>query len=97
MCKNNKLKNRYLHIDFDNIKSQRDKNNNPKGQYVTLDETAILNAIKINPKITQKELAEKIGKSDRTIKRYMVAMQEKGFIKRKNGKRNGEWEILIDF
>ena len=31
-----------------------------------------------------------------TVKRYMNAMQEKGIIKRKNGKRNGEWGILVD-
>ncbi|MBR4240702.1 MAG: winged helix-turn-helix domain-containing protein [Eubacterium sp.] len=60
-------------------------------------EAAILKAIKNNPKITQKELADIIGKSDRTVKRYMDAMQEKGIIQRKNGKRNGEWQILIKY
>lgn len=79
---NNELKNRYLHIDFENA-AQSDKKDNPKCQNVTLEELAILNAIKNNLKITQKELAVIIGKSDRTVKRYMDAMQEKRFYQKK--------------
>lgn len=60
-----------------------------------MDELAILNAIAENPAITQKSLAEKIGKSERTIKTKTVKMQEKGLIQRVNGKCNGHWEILI--
>ena len=88
--------NRYLHIDFFQDTVQSDKQDDSKCQNVTLGEFAILNAIKNNPKITQKELAVIIGKSDRTVKRYMDTMQKKGIIQRKNGKRNGEWEILIE-
>ena len=91
---NNELKNRYLHIDFESA-VQSDKKDNPKCQNVTLEELAILNAIKNDPKITQKELAAIIGKSDRTVKRYMDTMKEKGIIRRKNGKRNGEWDVLV--
>lgn len=59
----------------------------------TLEEIAIINVIKNNPKFTQKELAEKTNCSPRTIKRQTVEMQEKGLIKRENGKRNGKWII----
>lgn len=62
----------------------------------TLDELAVLNAIAENPAITQKALAEKIGKSERTIKTKTVEMQEKGLIERVNGRRNGYWKILVD-
>ena len=48
-----------------------------------------------NPSITQKELAGIIGKSERTIKTRTVEMQEKGLIRRENGKRNGMWEVLV--
>lgn len=61
-----------------------------------MEELAIVNAIKTNPKITQMQLAGVIGKSDRTVKRYMDEIQEKGLIRRKNGKRNGEWEVLVE-
>lgn len=35
------------------------------------------------------------GKSERTIKTRTVEMQEKGLIRRENGKRNGRWEVLV--
>lgn len=56
---------------------------------------AIIKLLIDNPRITQKELAERIGKSERTVKTRTVEMQQKGLIKRKNGKRNGEWEVLV--
>jgi len=31
----------------------------------------------------------------RTIKTYMAEMQEKGLIERKNGKKNGEWQVNV--
>ena len=52
--------------------------------------------IKNNPSVTQKELAAGIGKSERTIKSITVALQTKGMIRRKNGKRNGKWEVVIE-
>lgn len=89
--KNNELKSRYLHIDFQSdIQSDNSNNKN-----VTLDELALLMLIAQNPSITQVQLAEKMGVTDRTIKRKMKSLQEKGFIQRANGKRNGYWEILI--
>ena len=33
-------------------------------------------------------------KSERTIKRLTVALTERGIIARRNGKRNGFWEVL---
>ena len=62
----------------------------------TLEELAILQIIANNPAITQKGLAESIGKSERTVKTRTVTLQEKGFIRRVNGKRNGKWEVLVD-
>ena len=71
-----------------------------KGKICTLncplDELAILNLIVENPNITQKEIANKIGKSERTVKNRVASLKEKGYIQRLNGKRNGKWEILID-
>ena len=61
-----------------------------------MEELAILKEIAKNPSITQKELAEIIDKSERTVKTRTVEMQEKGLIRRENGKRNGRWEVLVD-
>lgn len=62
----------------------------------TLEELVILQIIVNEPAITQKELARKSGKSERTIKRKTVDLQDKGYLRRLNGKRNGRWEVLID-
>lgn len=62
----------------------------------TLEELAVLRIIADNPAITQKAIAERIEKSERTVKTRTVALQEKSFIRRANGKRNGRWEILAD-
>jgi len=95
------LKNRYMHIDFDGQSAIQSANNSvSKCQNGTLEmsleELAIINALKINPALTQKQISELVGKSERTIKRCTVEMQEKGLIARENGKRNGKWKILIE-
>ena len=59
----------------------------------TLEEMAVVNFLREQPKATQKEIAMHIGKSERTVKTITVKLVEKGIIERKNGKRNGFWEI----
>ena len=95
------LKNRYVNIDFDNESAtQSAKTNDSKCQNGTLDlsleELAIINILKQEPSATQKRIAEMSGKSERTIKRRTVEMQEKGLIARENGKRNGKWKVLVE-
>lgn len=86
---NNELKNRCTHID--NIQSA--ENDNLKCKNYTLKEQAIINILKTNPATTQEEISRQINKSVRTVKTYMAEMQEKGLIERKNGKKNGEWQV----
>ena len=83
------LKNRYVHIDF----VQEEKQNDVKSNNQTLEEQAIINILKENSKAKQEEIASKINKSVRTVKKYMSEMQDKGLIERKNGKKNGEWFV----
>ena len=59
----------------------------------TLEEIAVMNFLQERPKATQKEIATHIGKSERTVKTITINLTEKGIIERKNGKRNGFWEI----
>ena len=63
---------------------------------LSLEELAIINVLKNNPATTQKQIAELTGKSERTIKRRTVEMQDKGLICRENGKRNGKWKVLVE-
>ncbi len=92
---NHDLKNRYMHIDHTE-KSQSAISEVSKCKNCTLEELAILREISNNPSITQKALADAIGKSERTVKSRTVELQEKGLLRRKNGKRNGQWEVLIE-
>ncbi|MDL2224071.1 Fic family protein [Bacteroidales bacterium OttesenSCG-928-M06] len=94
MGEKNELRNRSMHIgnELQSItpeisKSQIDTLN------CTLEEKALLDCIRKNPQIKQQEIVEQIGKSIATVKRLTAGLVEKGIIERKNGKRNGFWEI----
>lgn len=96
------LKNRYMHVDYISEASSNEvqsaAGHNSKGKICTLDcpldEAAILQLIIENPNITQKEIAVKIKKSERTVKNKVASLKEKGCIRRLNGKRSGKWEVL---
>ena len=97
----NELKNRNLQIDEiekEAIQSAKQTDMDiPKCKNCTLDctleEIAVLNYLKEKPNATQKEIAQHIGKSERTVKSMTVHLSERGIIERKNGRRNGFWEI----
>ncbi|MEG0368103.1 MAG: winged helix-turn-helix transcriptional regulator, partial [Coprobacillus sp.] len=59
----------------------------------TLTENAILDFIIENPNATQKDIAEAIGKSLRTIKNSMDALQNSGLLKREGSKKIGNWIV----
>ena len=54
----------------------------------------IMEIIRENNKVTKRELAQVIGMSERTIDRYIAALQADGIIKRAGSKKTGYWEIL---
>ena len=97
----NEVKNRNLQIDEiekEAIQSAKQTDMDiPKCKNCTLDctleEIAVLNYLKEKPNATQKEIAQHIGKSERTVKSMTVNLSERGIIERKNGRRNGFWEI----
>ena len=89
------LSNREMHVSSQSIikkvsKSQIDTLN------CTLEELAVLKAILGNPHITQDGLKKAINKSIATVKRITISLQEKEMLARKNGKRDGWWEVLVD-
>ena len=53
-----------------------------------------IKAVGENPHITQEALKTTIGKSISTVKRLTINLQKKGILVRKNGKRDGYWEVL---
>ena len=62
----------------------------------TLEELAVLNYLHENPHATQKELARHIHRSERTVKSITVKLQNNDCLARKNGRRDGYWEVKID-
>lgn len=61
----------------------------------TLEETAVLLYLQENPRATQKEIASRVGKSERTVKTITANLSKRGLIERKNGRRNGFWELKV--
>ena len=89
------LSNREMHVSSHSIteahsKSQFDTLN------CSLEELAALKAIHVNPHITQEGLKKAINRSIATAKRITISLQEKGLLVRKNGKRDGWWEVLVE-
>ena len=79
--KHNQLKNRELHINEDKLTD------------ISSRESRIVDLIKSNPNITVETIAENLEVSSRTIKSVLKSMQDKGIIKRENGKKYGYWKI----
>lgn len=90
---NNELKNRYLHIKF----VPRCQNGTIDGTInVTIDEITVFKLLRENSTITQKQIAKKINKSERTVKRIIEELKKRGCIVREGGSRFGSWKILKD-
>ena len=81
----NILSNREMHIAYKEVEEKTDVKANR--------EKEILEILRENPKITLEEVSEKIGKSLRTVKTAIKALQERGTIERTDGKKNGSWKI----
>ena len=100
---NHSMHNRELHLDWqpsseEQVQSaiQSAKSEDlllSKCKNCTLNEIAVLRILQQSPSATQKQIAAAIGKSERTVKTLTVGLVTKGLISRRNGKRNGHWEI----
>lgn len=79
-----------LKSDFE---AKTGKNATFECDFRTNEELEIIQLIKENPFITQKELHEKTGISLGTVKRILPGLQEKGVLVREGGKRFGKWIV----
>lgn len=93
----NELKNRSMHIGAQFQSAKPQEKDDSKCKICTLDctleEITVLQYLKENPRATQKEIAAHIGKSERTVKSITISLTNRGIIERKNGKRNGFWQV----
>lgn len=53
----------------------------------------IINLIKENDRITIADMTEKVKVSEKTIRRELSALYEKGILKREGGRKDGRWII----
>ena len=58
-------------------------------------EIKIVELIRDNPNITQKELAEKINLTEKTVRRNTTKLKEKGILERIGADKNGYWKIIL--
>lgn len=82
----NVLSNRELHVNYKEVKSSTEE--------TVTREQIIVEILEKQPKITLQEIAGKIGKSLRTVKTSIKALQESGKIERVGGKKEGSWKVL---
>ena len=92
-------------IDFmlalinDSISEILDKQNDKKVTVkvtakVTVNQQKIINALKDNPFVTQKELATIVGITEKSIKSNMKKLQQNNIIQRIGADKNGHWELI---
>lgn len=82
----NLLSNRELHIGY---------NGEPENaEELSERDITIMEILRNNPRITLQEVADKIGKSLRTVKIAVKSLQERGLVKRVGGKKNGSWNVV---
>ena len=60
---------------------------------VTANQKKIIDAIKVNPFVTQEELAQIVGIARKNVVANMKKLQENGLIKRVGADKNGYWQI----
>ena len=68
--------------------------NDPINDPINQTQKSIMSAIKRDNNATYEKLANEIGVSTATIKRYLKKLSEIGLIKRVGSKKDGHWEIV---
>lgn len=93
----NKLHNREMHVSGDFLLGHDDPTNDPINDPIKLEarEEEILELLREESELTRKEMAERLGCSDSTVKRALQSMVDKGAIKHIGSNKKGEWIILI--
>lgn len=100
------LRNRTLHIRWEESKPQNDVSESPKRQNdvlktsemltekLTLKEMAVIRLITTDPKISIASITAKTGLSRRTVDRIIATLKEKGLLTRQGAKNNATWVII---
>ena len=103
---NNELKNRYLHVRWNDTKPQNDASkpqnevskdskpqNNTSKPHLTVKEKSVVDIMTGNPRVSIDEIARMTGISDSTVDRIIKSLKGKGIIERKGAKNNSQWIV----
>ena len=103
---NNELKNRYLHVRWNDAKPQNDTSkpqnevsedakpqNNASKPQLTIKEKSVVDIMTRNPRVSIDEIARMTGISDSTVDRIIKSLKGKGIIERKGQKNNSQWIV----
>ena len=103
---NNELKNRYLHVRWNDAKPHNDASkpqnevsedakpqNNASKPQLTIKEKSVVDIMTGNPRVSIDEIARMTGISDSTVDRIIKSLKGKGIIERKGQKNNSQWIV----
>ena len=92
------LHNRSMHISgtFEAEKQISDPINDPINDPIKLTnrQEKLLQLLQDAPELTRKELAERLGCSDSTVKRELQVLSDKGILRRIGSRKTGVWAIM---
>ena len=92
------LHNREMHISGKFLQGHDDPINDPINDPIKLErrEQQIIDLLRQRSDMTRKEMGDKLGCSEATVKRELQKLIEKGVVKRVGSNKKGEW-ILVNF
>lgn len=83
-------------VNVESKKANNDPKEDPKDgpNELTDRQSCVLDLLATDGSLTRKELTQRLGMSDSTIKRELAYLKEKGLIDREGGKTYGRWVII---
>ena len=95
ICVTFKTSDEYLNGHKGIIDIPKDSQRIPQGVPKEIPESVrrTYDAIAENPRLTIKELSEKLEISDRTIKKHIAYLKKESLIERVGGKTHGHWQV----
>ena len=92
LSEKNELHNREMHVSGKCLLGHDDPINDPIN--LSEREVKILDLIKEKSNLTRKDMAERLGCSESTVKRSLQEMVDRGVIKRIGSNKKGEWIVI---
>lgn len=92
LSEKNELHNREMHVSGKFLLGHDDPINDPIN--LSEREVKILDLIKEKSNLTRKDMAERLGCSEPTVKRSLQKMGDRGVIKRIGSNKKGEWIVI---